>query len=207
MVLFIISNGVFPNAFKIAHVSPRLKKSSLNPEDFANYRPVSYLSFISKTLERVVAEQLVNHLEANGLSEPFQSAYRRHHSTETALIRIQTDIKHAIADHKIVLMAMLDLSAAFDTVSHGMLLVSLEAAGIQGTALKWMESYIQDRSQIVVVKEEKSSPEKLETGVAQGSVLGPCSSVCTRAPLVQSSAHTASTTIYMLIILMTLRSM
>ena len=166
-------SGVFPDAFKVAHVSPNLKKSSLNPEEFASYRPVSNLSFISKTLERVVAEQLVTHLETNGLSEPLQSAYRRHHSTETALIRIQTDIKDAIVDRKVVLMAMLDLSAAFDTVSHAILLQSLEAAGVQGTALKWMESYIQDRYQVVVVKGEKSSPEKLDTGVAQGSVLGP----------------------------------
>ena len=168
-----LSTGIFPAAFKTALVSPRLKKPSLNPDELSNYRPVSNLSFLSKTLERVVAKQLCAHLDMNNLHEPHQSAYRCNHSTETALLRIHTDIKQALADRKVVLMALLDLSAAFDTISHDMLLHSLAAVGVQGMALQWFTSYVKDRTQTTLVAGSRSTPQPLSTGVAQGSVLGP----------------------------------
>ena len=168
-----LAAGVVPDAFKEALVYPRLKKPSLNTEELGNYRPVSNLSFLSKTLERVVASQLNDHLMRNELLEPFQSAYRRHHSTETALLRIHTDIRCAIADGKVVLMALLDLSAAFDTINHDLLLQTLASIGVQDIAHQWFASYLHDRSQTVTVRGAHSEPQHLSVGVPQGSVLGP----------------------------------
>lgn len=168
-----LTSGKFPDAFKTALVSPRIKKTSLDPEVLGNYRPVSNLSLLSKTLERVAAEQITTYLSDNDLLEPNQSAYRRQHSTETALLKIHTDIRQALGSNIVVLMAMLDLSSAFDTISHHHLLQSLSAIGIQGSALQWLTSYVYERSQRVMVGGAFSDVRPLTTGVAQGSVLGP----------------------------------
>ena len=137
-----LSQGVFPDRFKAALVSPRIKKSSLDPENPASYRPVSNLSFTSKLLEKVVSQQLAKHLHENELMEPLQSAYRKAHSTETALLKVMTDIRLAIGRREVVAMALLDLSAAFDTVNSEFLLSTLHSLGVTGTALQWFGSYI-----------------------------------------------------------------
>ena len=168
-----LSQGLFPDSFKAALVSPRIKKTSLNPDDPASYRPVSNLSFSSKLLERVVSQQLTQHLRDNNLEEPQQSAYRKGHSTETALLKVTTDIRLAIGERKVVAMALLDLSAAFDTVSSELLLSTLASLGVVGTALQWLRSYLTDRRQSVVVSGSCSSSQNLVCGVPQGSVLGP----------------------------------
>ena len=80
-----LKNGDFPQAFKSAIVTPLLKKVSLDPEEFKNYRPVSNLAFVSKLIEKMVVSQLNLYLANNNLSEVFQSAYRKGHSSETAL--------------------------------------------------------------------------------------------------------------------------
>ena len=79
-----ISRGVFPQYFKQAHVSPLLKKSSLSRQELKNYRPVSNLNYVSKLIEKVVASQIKGHVDGFGLDNPFQSAYKAYHSTETA---------------------------------------------------------------------------------------------------------------------------
>ena len=101
----------------MAQVSPKLKKACLDQNIVGNYRPISNLTFPSKVLERVVAARLVAYLEENKLSEPNQSAYRKGHITETALVRVQHGILNAIGGQQAVLLVLLDLSAAFDTVS------------------------------------------------------------------------------------------
>jgi len=138
-----------------------------------NYRPVSNLSFVSKLVERVVSMQLNNYLIANNLQEPHQSAYRRGHSTESALVHVYDNILQAIGSHKAVLFVMLDLSSAFDTVDHRLLQDILLNLGIVGTASRWLESYLCNRRQKVVVEKSTSGAKKLECGVPQGSVLGP----------------------------------
>jgi len=102
---------------------PLLKKPGADTTDMANYRPVSNLSFLSKTVERVIAEQLNSYLTNNGLMPPLQSAYRRHHSTETALLRVIVDVFAADDQQRITLLALLDLSATFDCVDHNILLM------------------------------------------------------------------------------------
>ena len=117
-----LAQGTCPNFFKQAHVTPILKNSSLDKEVFKNYRPVSNLNFISKILERVVAAQLQSHLDEAGLMTAFQSAYRKHHSTESALLNIHNDILLNMAKGSVTALTLLDLSAAFDTIDHTILL-------------------------------------------------------------------------------------
>ena len=103
-----------------------------------------------------------------------QSAYRKHHSTETALIRVTNDILRAVDQQKEVLLILLDLSAAFDTIDHGVLLKRLnERYGICGVALKWLESYFLERQQSVIISAVRSDPKAVKWGVPQGSVFGP----------------------------------
>jgi hypothetical protein len=168
-----LTTGTFPSCFKQALVTPLLKKSSLDPEVNKNYRPVSNLSFLSKVTEKVVAEQLNSHLTSNGLHEPFQSAYRQAHSTETALLKVHDDVTRAVGEQKVVLVVLLDLSAAFDTVSHEYLLSTLQDLGVQETALAWIKSYLTSRHQQVSIKGTRSDEKELTCGVPQGSVLGP----------------------------------
>ena len=119
-----IANFSVPVALKLAHVTPLLKKSS-PPNSLSSYRPISSLPFVAKLLERVVALQLISHVEGNVLYSPVQSAYRSHHSTETALLKIVNDVLLAVDRGDAVLLALFDLSAAFDTVNHTVLISRL----------------------------------------------------------------------------------
>ena len=110
-----IGSGTVPRVFKKAAVRPLIKKANLDPEDLGHYRPVSNLPYLSKILERAVADQLQVHLDANNLHVKFQSAYRRGHSTETALLRILNDLLAMIDGGNNVLLVLLDFSAAFDS--------------------------------------------------------------------------------------------
>jgi len=166
--------GYVPDCHKSAIVTPLLKKDGLDVNIYKNYRPVSNLSFISKLLEKVVAEQLIKHMTENNLHDPLQSAYRPAHSVESALVKVKGDIDRALGEGDGVLLLLLDLSAAFDTVDHSLLLDRLEnQLGIKGIAKKWIESYLTSRTQSVVICGVKSKSMVLSTGVPQGSVLGP----------------------------------
>ena len=146
-----------------------------------NYRPISNLPFLSKILEKVVLHKLLSHLQENNLSNPFQSAYRAGHSTETVLLRIVNDILSALDNDNISVLLLLDLSAAFDTIDHQILLSLLNSVfGIQSTALQWFHSYLSDRYQSISVNNSTSSLSQLMYGVPQGSVLGPILFVLTR---------------------------
>ena len=170
-----LQTGTVPTCLKTAIiVRPLLKKHNLDPDDLKNYRPVSNLPFISKILEKVVINRLKEHLVFNNLLEPFQSAYREYHSTESALLRIFNDILCSIDKGKIAVLTLLDLSAAFDTIDHTILIDRLYSKfGISGVVLSWFESYLTNRSQTVYLEGKQSNSEILSFGVPQGSVLGP----------------------------------
>ena len=169
-----LSTGVFPNNLKRALVTPRLKKPGLDISVLGNYRPVSNIPFLSKVIERVVAQQLNIHLTRNGLHDDLQSAYKTGTSTETAILRIKTDIETVLDDGDAVLLVLLDLSAAFDTIDHNLLIERLRVeAGLTETTLRWVQSYLSDRIQAVKINNSVSSDVPLSTGVPQGSVLGP----------------------------------
>jgi hypothetical protein len=174
IINFSLSEGVFPESFKLAHLKPLLKKSGLQTDEMANYRPISNLSAISKFLERIIYNRLLDHIHSFNIYSPFQSAYRRFYSTETALLRIQNDLLLSIEKKKVSALVLLDLSAAFDTIDHTILIHRLEHwFGISGTALHLLSSYLSGRSQSVIINGHCSSFEPLITGVPQGSVLGP----------------------------------
>jgi hypothetical protein len=164
----------FPDCFKIAAVIPLLKKVFLDPEILNNLRPVSTLPFVSKTLEKVAGKRMGTHKDKQRLHEKMQSAYRNGHSTETALVRIQNDLLTAIDNKKCVFLVLLDMSTAFDTVDHSVLLKRLsDRYGIRGHALAWVESYLSSRKQFVTIDGTRSSEQELDCNVPQGSVLGP----------------------------------
>ena len=163
-----------PPSLKQAHVIPVLKKSSLDHNELKNYRPISNLAFSSKLIERVVSHQLNEHCLQNKINIYFQSAYKKHHSTETALTRVQNDLLKAVDSQGGAVLVLLDLSAAFDTIDHEVMLNILQYnIGVTGSALAWFTSYLTDRNQYVKVNRTLSKPRDLPYGVPQGSVLGP----------------------------------
>ena len=137
-----LQSGYFPDLWKNAVVNPLLKKAGLDPV-FKNYRPVSNLQFISKLTESAAANQLQEHMSSNGLFPLLQSAYRKNHSTETAqLLKVKNDLLMNMNKGHVSLFVLLDLSAAFDTVDHEILIHRLQTEfGLGGVVLLWFVSY------------------------------------------------------------------
>ena len=149
-----------------------LKKPSLDIYVLAHYRPVSNLTQLSKSLEKVIAQQLLIHTDH--MFEMYQSAYKPLYSTETALLCVCEDIKKALNRQNGTALVMIDFSAAFDTIDDHILLHRLRHMyWVLGAVLKWIESYLTDRCQCVCLNDEYSPRFVLYTGVPQGSVLGP----------------------------------
>ena len=120
-------------------MKPLLKKDNLDKEIFKNYRPVSNLPYLSKIIEHFVSVRIISHLTGNSLWDKMQSAYRAMHSTESALLRVHNDILSSIDSGKMVALALLDLSAAFDTIDHKILRQRLkDKFSMGGIALKWI---------------------------------------------------------------------
>jgi hypothetical protein len=166
--------GHMPVSQRHAIITPLIKKPHLDATDLKNYRPVSNLTFISKVVERLVSERLVSFLQDSDRMPVEQSAYRKNHSTETALLRVISDLLNAMDKQEVTLLGLLDLSAAFDCVDHDILLSRLERTfGIHGSALGWIRSFLTDRTQRVTFRGQLSVIMRLVYGVPQGSVLGP----------------------------------
>ena len=139
-----------------------------------NYRPVFSLPFLSKITEKIALLQLSQHLESNNLFYSLQSAYRPDHSTETTLLKIVNDLLAAHDVSHISLLSPFDLSAAFDTIDHSILLSRLHHIfGISGTALSLFQSNFSDRTQVVSANGVSSAPAALNVGVPWGPMLGP----------------------------------
>lgn len=167
-------DGIFPTMFKTAAVTPLIKKAGLDEDSPANYRPISNLNNISKILERLFLSRFQPHVTSSPNFNDMQSAYRPHHSTETALIYTLDSIYRTADNSQSTLLVALDLSAAFDTIDHPVLLSRLSTSfGVSGTALSWLKSYLSNRYQTVRMGQSSSPEVLLTTGVPQGSVLGP----------------------------------
>ena len=178
ILLYIVNQslyeGVFPSAYKSALVRHGIKDHSLDPDLMKNYRPISNLTYISKINEKVVHRQIVDHCNLQDLFSQYQSGYRKHHSCETAITKIHNDMLLMIDKRDNVILLMLDLSAAFDTINHELLLRKLRLNfKICGTVMKWLQSYLSKRTFSVKVKQSSSKSCVLEIGVPQGSILGP----------------------------------
>ena len=169
-----LESATVPQMFKTAVIKPLLKKKGLDPSDCKSFRPVSNLPYVSKLLERVVSQQLLQHLTTHGLIDKFQSAYRPGHSCETAILRVMNDVLCSADRGDLTILVLLDLSAAFDVINHDLLLSRLQyEMGITDTALHWFTSYLADRTQRVSINQTLSKATSLICGVPQGSVLGP----------------------------------
>ena len=165
--------GEMPEVLKHAQIKPLLKKLNLELL-YKNYRPVSNLQFLGKAIESAVITQYLEHLSKQKLQDNKQSAYKKFHSTETLLMKVHNDIMSSMSEGEIVILILLDLSAAFDTIDHDILLKRLENTyGIEGTALRWFKSYISNRTQSVIINNIESDRKELKFGVPQGSKLGP----------------------------------
>ena len=173
MINLSLKTGWFAHEWKNALVHPLLKKPGLELVN-KNFRPISNLQFTSKLTEKAVAIQLQTHMLTSGLFPEMQSAYREHHSTKTALLKVKNDILMNMNMGHVTLLVRLDLSAAFDTVDHDILIHRLQSLlGVRGSALQWFRSYLRGRSQQVTINGALSKKSGLECGVPQGSCLGP----------------------------------
>ena len=167
-----IENNIFPESEKAAIVRPIIK-GKLDPQCLSSYRPVSNLTYLSKILENVVLKQLLDHLELMQAIPDQQSAYRKLYSTETTLCSVVNNLLVLMDEGKCGVLILLDLSAAFDTVEHNLLLQVCEDIGIEGSALKYLKSYLENRTFCVHIGKSSSVNAPLQRGVPQGSVLGP----------------------------------
>ena len=168
-----LSAGQFPAVWKTAIIGPRLKKAGLDEAVPSNYRPVANLPFLSKVLERLVLKLLIAYLASRDLLPEMQSAYRKCHSTEMAVLRVYSDLVDAIERGEFALLTLLDLSTMFYTVDHDILLNRLSTTfGVKDSALQFFHSYLTDRTQSVHLASQSTPSRRVHCGVPQGSVLG-----------------------------------
>jgi len=163
--------GVFPNELKSACVIPIFKGG--DPKLIQNYRPVSVLPVISKIFERVMYNRLVKYLEKYNILYKYQFGFKSNHSTYMALTLLVDKILSALDNNEHVIGLYLDFAKAFDTVNHQILLSKLSHYGIRGNMLKWFESYLMNRKQVVKYNDMISKEMLINCGVPQGSILGP----------------------------------
>ena len=164
-------NGVIPDELKLALVTPIFKAQE--SDRFENYRPISVLSCFSKLLEKLMYNRLISYIEVNKILSKHQYGFRKNRSTELAIIELVDKITKGIDQGKYTLGIFLDLSKAFDTIHHRILIKKLEHYGIRGICLKWFENYLENRKQVVKYNKIKSDEMTIKSGVPQGSILGP----------------------------------
>ena len=167
-----IREGVFPDKLKIAKVTPVFKAGDAT--SLGNYRPISILPVFSKVLERIMYNRVYNFLTKNNLLFSRQFGFQKNTSTEHAILQLVDDIKKSFSKGEFTLGVFIDLSKAFDTVDHEIILKKLGFYGINGKAKQWFESYLRNRHQFVSFDNGKSTTLlKILCGVPQGSILGP----------------------------------
>ena len=159
------ASSIFPTSLKTAVIRPILKKAGLEKNNLNNYRPIAQLSVFSKIIERVASKQIMQHLIRHNILHSHQSTYFPNKSTETSLARIKNDI---LANDIGTIIIFLDLSAAFDTFNHSILINRLANAGFTGNSLDWLMSYITDRSSCVSIDDKRYLDITLEHGVPEG---------------------------------------
>ena len=166
-----LNSSSVPSDWKVAKVIPLHKKGDKSLP--SNYRPISVFPICSKIMEKAVHRQLIDYLESEKLLSDQQYGYRKYRSTELASIHLTDDIRKSVDKGELVGALFVDLSKAFDTLSHAIMSKKLQSYGIRGIALQWFTSYLFDRKQFCEVDGVRSSRESIVHGVTQGSILGP----------------------------------
>ncbi len=166
-----LSTGKVPDQLKIAKVIPIYKKD--DEEIFSNYRPVSVLPCFSKILERLVFNRCIKFIDQNDILNNKQYGFRANHSTHMAIMQLVDKVNKAVEKNETTIGVYLDLSKAFDTIDHNILLYKLEHYGFRGVVFDWFKSYLNDRKQFVNYNTHKSDLKRILCGVPQGSILGP----------------------------------
>jgi len=165
-----ISQGIFPEVLKEANVIPVYKKGPKNNLD--NYRPISLLPVLSKVYEKVLNSQITKIID-NGFIDENQFGFRQGHSTEDAVIKFVDKIEKELSKKNNVASVFIDVSKAFDSCDHGILIKKLERTGLNNIGIKLMKEYLKDRKQIVMVKGKNGGSFVINIGVGQGTILGP----------------------------------
>ena len=168
-----LKTSQYANKWKLSKLLPLLKSSDLNRLHPSSYRPIAILPTISKIVEKAAQMQILNYLETNRMLNWNTHAYRKGHSTTTALAEVTEKLYKAIDERKISSLMTLDQSAAFDCVQHSLLLDKLELYYLDKTVVKWVKSYLENRTQFVTIGRANSRMTAVGRGVPQGSVLGP----------------------------------
>ena len=169
---YIVMTSTFPSCWKVGHVIPVAKISA--PNSVNDYRPISLLPSISKIFEHILHNQISSYLDSYSLLDPFQSGFRKHCGTTTALVKVVDDLKLSMTANQFSVLVLLDFSKAFDTIDHAILLSKLGTKfGFESCAVQLLKSYLSDRSQYVEFNNLKSETISLTCGVPQGSILGP----------------------------------
>ena len=163
--------GIFPDKLKLARVTPIFKSG--DPTVIGNYRPISVLSCFSKLFEKIMYNRTVKFLDKFKLLHDGQYGFRSNRSTYLALIDLTNKIIDGFEDNLYTMGIFLDLSKAFDTINHQILLDKLEYYGFRGVPLDWFSSYLSNRSQCTIYNNYISHLSEITCGVPQGSLLGP----------------------------------
>jgi len=166
-----LTSCCFPSEWKAANVTPIFKKDS--PSNLKNYRPISLLSVVGKVMERCVYKHIYNYLLENGITSSNQSGFTPGDSAVNQLLYITNEFGNALDKGKEIRVIFCDISKAFDRVWHRGLLRKLRSIGINGQLLTWIDSYLSNRKQRVVINGCTSDWENIHAGVPQGSILGP----------------------------------
>jgi hypothetical protein len=167
-----VTTGIVPDKLKISKIIPIYKSGET--DSLNNYRPISILSVFSKLLERIIYNKLNKYLKTNQIINRGQYGFQKQHATEHAILDLSNRISKSFKQKKFTLGIFIDLSKAFDTVNHEILLTKMENYGIKNQALKWFKNYLNDRHQCVIIdKKSNSNLLKTKCGVPQGSILAP----------------------------------
>jgi hypothetical protein len=161
-----------PDDWKIAYLTP-IYKGKGSKSELTNYRPISSLPEIAKKFESLVATRITNYMEENNLLSNCQFGFRKGLSCELALNTLISNIREKVDKKHFVIPVFLDLSKAFDTINHQLLLIKLKFYNFDDSTIALIENYLSNRTMIVKLNGSLSKSAKLEIGVPQGSVLGP----------------------------------